>query len=122
MPVKRPGPTSRSDALMAELWGGETRKAIDNFPVSGRPVPVGVVRWLGRIKAAAARVNAELGLLDQDLAHRIAAGGDAVAAGEHDGQVPIDVFQTGSGPPPHNKTERGDAPPGRGGGPPHHPR
>src|SRR3954454_10451763 len=88
---------ARSDALMAELWGGETRKAIDNFPVSGRPVPVGVVRWLGRIKDAAARVNAELGLLDQDLAQRISAGGDAVAAGEHDDQFPIDVFQTGSG-------------------------
>ena len=52
------------DAGMSELWGAETRKAIDNFPVSGRPIPVGVVRWLGRIKAAAARVNADLGLLD----------------------------------------------------------
>src|SRR6476619_7586521 len=82
---------------MSELWGAETRKAIDNFPVSGRPIPVGVVRWLGRIKAAAARVNAELGLLDADLAARIAAAGDAVAAGEHDDQFPIDVFQTGSG-------------------------
>ena len=64
---------------MSELWGAETRKAIDNFPVSGRPIPVGVVRWLGRIKAAAARVNAELGLLDPELAARIAAAGDAVA-------------------------------------------
>jgi fumarate hydratase, class II len=80
-----------------ELWGAETRKAIENFPLSGHPVPVPVVRWLGRIKAAAARVNAELGLLDPDLAQRIAAGGDAVAAGEHDEQFPIDVFQTGSG-------------------------
>ena len=82
---------------MSELWGAETRKAIDNFPVSGRPIPVGVVRWLGRIKAAAARVNADLGLLDPELAQRIAAAGDAVAAGEHDDQFPIDVFQTGSG-------------------------
>jgi fumarate hydratase class II len=56
-----------------------------------------VVRWLGRIKGAAARVNAELGLLDAGLAERIAAGGDAVAAGDHDDQFPIDVFQTGSG-------------------------
>ena len=80
-----------------ELWGGETRKAVDNFPVSGEPVPVPVVRWLGRIKAAAARSNAELGLLDQELADRIAAAGDAIAQGEHDGQFPIDVFQTGSG-------------------------
>ena len=82
---------------MTELWGAETRKAIDNFPVSGRPIPVGVVRWLGRIKAAAARVNADLGLLDAGLAGRIAAAGDAIAAGEHDDQFPIDVFQTGSG-------------------------
>src|SRR5476649_2244171 len=82
---------------MSELWGAETRKAIDNFPVSGRPIPPGVVHWLGRIKAAAARVNADLGLLDGELAGRIAAAGDAVAAGEHDDQFPIDVFQTGSG-------------------------
>ena len=79
------------------LWGGETSKAVDNFPVSGETVPVPVVRWLGRIKAAAARTNAELGLLDQDLAERIAAAGDAIANGEHDDQFPIDVFQTGSG-------------------------
>ena len=50
--------------MAEELWGGETRKAIDNFPVSGEPIPAPVARWLGRIKAAAARVNAELGLLD----------------------------------------------------------
>jgi fumarate hydratase, class II len=81
----------------AELWGTETRKAVDNFPVSGRPIPVPVVRWLGRIKAAAARVNAELGLLDPEVAERIAAAGDAVASGEHDDQFPVDVFQTGSG-------------------------
>jgi fumarate hydratase class II len=81
----------------AELWGMETRKAVENFPVSGEPIPVPVIRWLGRIKAAAARTNAELGLLDPDLAERIAAAGDAVAAGEHDDQFPIDVFQTGSG-------------------------
>src|SRR6476661_4280481 len=80
-----------------ELWGEETTKAVANFPVSGEPIPVPVVRWLGRIKAAAARVNAELGLLDDDIAERIAAAGDEVAAGKHDGQFPIDVFQTGSG-------------------------
>ena len=83
--------------MTEQLWGGETTKAVDNFPVSGEPVPVPVVRWLGRIKAAAAEVNAELGLLDADLAERIAAAGDAVAAGEHDDQFPVDVFQTGSG-------------------------
>ena len=60
-------------------------------------MPAPVVHWLGRIKAEAARVNAELGLLDADIAERIARAGDEVAAGEHDDQFPIDVFQTGSG-------------------------
>jgi fumarate hydratase, class II len=82
---------------MAELWGGETRKAVDNFPVSGEPIPAAVVHWLGRIKAAAARANAELGLLDPAVADRIAAAADRVASGELDDQFPIDVFQTGSG-------------------------
>jgi len=80
-----------------QLWGGETTKAVANFPVSGERVPVPVVRWLGRIKGAAARVNGELGLLDGAIAERIAVAGDAIAAGEHDGQFPVDVFQTGSG-------------------------
>ncbi len=84
-------------AISQELWGSETSKAVENFPVSGERVPVPVVRWLGRIKAAAARVNAELGLLDEDIAERIARAGDEVANGEHDDQFPIDVFQTGSG-------------------------
>jgi fumarate hydratase, class II len=82
---------------MVELWGGETRKAVENFPVSGEPIPSAVVHWLGRIKGAAARVNADLGLLDSRLAERIAAAADQVAGGEHDDQFPIDVFQTGSG-------------------------
>jgi fumarate hydratase, class II len=81
----------------AQLWGGETDKAIANFPVSGEPIPAPVARWLGRIKAAAARVNADLGLLDAAKAERIAAAGDRIAAGELDDQFPIDVFQTGSG-------------------------
>ncbi len=80
-----------------ELWGAETRKAVTNFPVSGEPIPTPVARWLGRIKAAAARVNAELGLLDAKKAGRIAGAGDRVASGEFDDQFPIDVFQTGSG-------------------------
>jgi len=80
-----------------ELWGAETSKAVENFPVSGEPIPAPVARWLGRIKAAAARANAELGLLDPDKAERIAAAADRVANGELDDQFPIDVFQTGSG-------------------------
>src|SRR5436305_10862320 len=80
-----------------ELWGAETRKAVENFPVSGEPIPAAVIHWLGRIKAAAARVNADLGLLDADVAGRIAAAADEVAEGRHDDQFPIDVFQTGSG-------------------------
>jgi fumarate hydratase class II len=80
-----------------ELWGNETNKAVANFPVSGRPIPPSVARWLGRIKAAAARVNADLGLLDEDKAQRIAEAGDRIASGELDDQFPIDVFQTGSG-------------------------
>ena len=86
-----------TDATENELWGAETRKAVENFPVSGEPIPTPVARWLGRIKAAAARANSDLGLLDSDVAQRIAAAGGRVAAGEFDDQFPIDVFQTGSG-------------------------
>src|SRR5690348_11129291 len=90
-------------ALMArteeqrELWGGETAKAVVNFPISGEPIPAPVARWLGRIKGAAAHVNAELGLLDEGKAERISAAAGRIAAGELDDQFPIDVFQTGSG-------------------------
>jgi fumarate hydratase, class II len=80
-----------------QLWGTETNKAVDNFSVSGERLPAPVIHWLGRIKAAAARVNAELGLLDLDLAERIGRAGDEVAEGCHDDQFPIDIFQTGSG-------------------------
>src|SRR6476619_1004589 len=80
-----------------ELWGGETTKAVANFPVSGHPIPVPVIRWLGRIKATAARVTGDLGLLDAEIAERVAAAGDEIADGKHDDQFPIDVFQTGSG-------------------------
>jgi fumarate hydratase, class II len=80
-----------------QLWGGETTKAVANFPVSGEPIPAPVARWLGRIKGAAARANADLGLLDRDKADRIAAGAERIASGELDDQFPIDVFQTGSG-------------------------
>ncbi|MEY2535837.1 MAG: fumarate hydratase, class, partial [bacterium] len=79
------------------LYGGETQKAVDNFPISGETVPPSVIHWLGRIKGAAARANAELQRLDPTLAESIALAGDAVGRGDHDGQFPIDVFQTGSG-------------------------
>src|SRR3982075_3177769 len=80
-----------------QLWGAETTKAVENFQVSGDPVHDEVVHWLGRIKAAAARVNGELGLLDPDIADRIAVAGDAVGEGFYDEQFPVDAFQTGSG-------------------------
>jgi fumarate hydratase, class II len=79
------------------LYGGETKKAVENFPISGETVPVSVIHWLGRIKAAAARANAELDKLDPKLAEAIASAAGKVAGGEHDDQFPIDVFQTGSG-------------------------
>src|SRR5215208_6322104 len=84
-------------AVQQELWGSETSKAVENFVVSGERVPTPVIRWLGRIKATAARVNGDLGLLDADIAERVAAAGDEIANGQHDDQFPIDVFQTGSG-------------------------
>ncbi len=80
-----------------QLWGGETAKAVENFPISGETVPVSVVRWLARIKGAAAAVNGELGLLSKRSASRIEKAAAEIAAGEHDVQFPIDVFQTGSG-------------------------
>jgi fumarate hydratase class II len=80
-----------------QLWGGETSKAVSNFPISGETVPVSVVRWLARVKGASALVNGELGLLDKGRASRIAKAAAEIAAGKHDAQFPIDVFQTGSG-------------------------
>src|SRR4051794_4167623 len=79
------------------LYGGETKKAVANFPISGETVPVSVIHWLGRIKGAAARVNADLGKLDGKVAEAIGRAADEVAAGDPDAQFPIDVFQTGSG-------------------------
>jgi fumarate hydratase class II len=79
------------------LWGGETAKAVENFPISGETVPIEVVHWLARIKGAAAVVNGELGLLPKSKAKSIERAAAEVAAGKHDRQFPIDVFQTGSG-------------------------
>jgi len=83
--------------MAQQLWGGETTKAVENFPISGERVPISVVHWLAAIKGAAAAVNAELGLLDKRRAGRIEKAARAVVAGTYDDQFPIDVFQTGSG-------------------------
>jgi len=86
-----------TDRARRQLWGSETTKAVENFQISGEPVPLPVIRWLGRIKGAAATVNAELELLDAAIADRIAAAAAEVGDGRHDEQFPVDVFQTGSG-------------------------
>ena len=79
------------------LWRAQTQRAVENFPISGRGLERAQIRALGLVKAACARVNARLGVLDGELAAAIAAAADEVAAGEHDAHFPIDVFQTGSG-------------------------
>ncbi len=79
------------------LWGAQTQRAVNNFPVSGRTMPRAFIRALALIKQAAAQANAELGLLAPQLAKAISAAAGEVAGGAHDAQFPIDVFQTGSG-------------------------
>jgi fumarate hydratase class II len=79
------------------LWGAQTQRAVNNFPISGLPMPPAFVRALGLIKWAAARANRDLGLLAADVAGAIEASALEIAAGKHLDQFPIDVFQTGSG-------------------------
>jgi fumarate hydratase, class II len=79
------------------LWAAQTQRAVENFPISGRPIEPAQIRALGLVKGACARVNGDLGVLDADLAEAVAAAADEVASGAHDGEFPIDVFQTGSG-------------------------
>src|SRR5690348_10331701 len=79
------------------LWGAQTQRAVENFPVSGRPMPRDFIRALGLVKAAAAEVNAGFGLLPRNRATAIRRAALAVAAGDHDAHFPIDVYQTGSG-------------------------
>ena len=81
----------------AALWGAQTQRAVENFPVSGEPIPARLVHALGLVKLAAAKVNRDLELLKPDVADAIAAAAQTVADGAHDEQFPIDVFQTGSG-------------------------
>ncbi|SNR32229.1 fumarase, class II [Haloechinothrix alba] len=82
---------------VAALYRAQTQRAVENFPISGRGLERAQIRALGLLKAATARVNGKLGVLDEDMAAAIAAAADEVAAGEHDEHFPIDVFQTGSG-------------------------
>ncbi|PPU94682.1 class II fumarate hydratase [Xanthomonas albilineans] len=79
------------------LWGAQTQRAVQNFPISGRPMPRGFIRALGLIKAAAAGVNAELESLPKAVAKAIQAAALEVADGRHDAQFPVDIYQTGSG-------------------------
>ena len=79
------------------LWGAQTQRAVENFPVSGERIGRDMIGALGCIKGTAARVNAELGVLDADMADAIYDAAAAVARGEHDEDFPVDVFQTGSG-------------------------
>jgi fumarate hydratase, class II len=79
------------------LWGAQTQRAVENFPVSGERIGRDMIGALGSIKGAAAVVNGELGVLDADLAEAIYDAAAEVARGEHDDAFPVDVFQTGSG-------------------------
>lgn len=79
------------------LWGAQTQRAVQNFPISGQPMPRGFIRALGLIKAAAAGVNADLGLLSKSVAKVVQEAALQVAQGTHDAHFPIDVYQTGSG-------------------------
>ena len=109
-PGRLPGKTLRSGPFRIEhdsmgklqvpsgaLWGAQTQRALQNFTISGQPMPRGFIRALGLVKAAAAQVNADLGLLPKARATAIRKAALEVAAGEHDAHFPLDVFQTGSG-------------------------
>ncbi|UDY22912.1 class II fumarate hydratase [Nocardioides sp. Kera G14] len=79
------------------LWRAQTQRAVENFPISGTPLEPELIHAIAHVKAAAARVNAELGVLTREQADAIDAAAAIIAAGEYDDQFPIDVFQTGSG-------------------------
>lgn len=78
-------------------WRAQTQRAVENFPISGATLERSHIEALAQVKKAAALANAELGVLEQDLADAIAAAADEVAAGRWDGEFPVDIFQTGSG-------------------------
>ncbi|MGB0099841.1 MAG: class II fumarate hydratase [Nocardioides sp.] len=79
------------------LWRAQTQRAVENFPISGTPIEPALIHAIGRVKAAAAEVNGELGVLDRDRADAVVTAATSVAQGRHDADFPIDVFQTGSG-------------------------
>jgi len=79
------------------LWRAQTQRAVENFPISGTPIESAQIKALAQIKAACAKANAELGIIEQDMADAIVAAAAEVESGKHDGEFPIDVFQTGSG-------------------------
>ncbi len=79
------------------LWGAQTQRAVDNFPISGRRLPLSLIKALAWIKWAAAKVNCELGLIDAEIRDAIVAACEEVALGKHPQEFPVDVFQTGSG-------------------------
>ena len=79
------------------LWGAQTARATTNFPISGLTMPLPIIHALAQIKSAAAAVNADLSMVDPDVAAAISLAADNVAGGVHDSQFPVDVFQTGSG-------------------------
>src|SRR5687767_13380845 len=81
----------------AALYGASTQRAVENFPISGEPLPPRLIRAIGLIKLASARVNRNLGLLDAETAGAIETAAGEIADGKHDREFPIDVFQTGSG-------------------------
>src|SRR5690606_18612539 len=79
------------------LYRAQTQRAVENFPISGTPLERGHIEALARVKKAAARANAELGVLPAEIAEAIVGAADEVATGAHDEHFPVDVFQTGSG-------------------------
>ena len=89
---------SMGDITLPEsaLWGAQTQRAVENFPVHG-PLPAGFIHAVAQIKASAAATNQQLGLLEPELADAIVQAAQAIIAGEHDNQFPVDIFQTGSG-------------------------
>src|SRR5918996_930468 len=82
---------------LAALYGAQTQRAVENFPISDLRLPRGVIRALGLIKGAAAKANHELGLMEGHMAEAIQAAASEVAQGKHDAHFPVDIFQTGSG-------------------------